>query len=405
MSDDRPAGGIPRYRRARATGLFSRGFRPFFLAAGLYAAALMLHWIAWLLGAAPDLAGPFGPVAWHAHEVLFGVTGAAIAGFLLTAIPNWTGRMPLQGVPLAGLVALWLAGRIAVATGTPFDPWGTAALDLAFPAVFLAVVAREILAGRNRRNLPMVAALSVFLLANAFSHAEAAGWGLSWVEPDLGRRLGLATPILLIVLIGGRITPSFTRNWLVKRGAERLPAPTGRIDALAIGLALVALLHLCLAPYDPWLAATAGAAAAALALRLARWRGAATAAEPLLFALHLGYAWLPIGFAMTAAATLLPAVPASAAWHAFGVGAIGTMTLAVMSRATLGHSGAELTADRWTTAIFASITLAALARIGAALSPQDGPLLLALGAGGWVAAYGLFTLRYGPRLIGLHGTG
>ncbi|MEQ8603185.1 MAG: NnrS family protein [Marivibrio sp.] len=401
MSEARPAGGVPRYAKPRAAGLFSRGFRPFFLAAGVYAVALMLYWLAWIEGAAPAIAGPFDPVSWHAHEVLFGVTGAAIAGFLLTAIPNWTGRLPLQGAGLAGLCGLWLAGRLAVATGTPADPWGAAAIDLSFPVIFLSVVAREILAGRNTRNLPMVAALAVFALANAITHAEAAGWAPpDGVEPGIGLRLGLATPVMLIVLIGGRITPSFTRNWLVKRGATRLPAAAGPVDGIAMACALVALLHLGVRPYDPWLALTAGAAATALALRLARWRGTATAAEPLLLALHIGYAWLPVGFATTAAAAAFPAIPLSAAFHAFGVGAIGTMTLAVMTRATLGHSGAALTADRWTLAIFAAITLAAFARLAAAIRPQDGPLLLALGAGGWILAYGLFSLTYGPRLLG-----
>jgi len=404
MNEIRPAGGGPRDRGPRATGLFSRGFRPFFLAAGLYATGLMLYWSAWIAGAVPDPGGPFDPVSWHAHEILFGVTSASIAGFLLTAIPNWTGRLPLQGGALAGLTGLWLAGRIAVATGTPGDPWGAAALDLAFPLCFLALVGREIVAGRNRRNLPMILALAVFTMANAASHAEAAGWTPpAWIEPGVGLRLGLAAPVMLIALVGGRITPSFTRNWLAKRGAARLPAPAGPIDAGATGLALVALLHLCIAPYDPWLALSAGAAAAGLALRLARWRGAATAAEPLLLALHVGYAWLVAGCALTAAAALSPAIPLSAALHAFGVGAIGTMTLAVMTRATLGHSGADLKADRWAALMFLSITLAAPARIAAAIRPQDGPVWLTLGAGGWILAYGLFSLRFGPRLLGRRG--
>jgi uncharacterized protein involved in response to NO len=380
---------VPRYRRTRAPTLLKHGFRPFFLAAGLHAGAAMGYWMLQLSGTAPMPPSPFGPIGWHTHEMLFGFAGAAIAGFLLTAIPNWTGRMPLQGGPLALLVVLWAVGRGAVWGGGALGPWWVAALDLAFPLCLLAAVLREILAGRNRRNLPVTAALGLFTLANAASHAEAAGWRLADGVDALGRNLGLAVLVLLIALIGGRITPSFTRNWLAKRGAVRLPAPFGPLDGIALGLTLAALILILVAPGD-WPAAVAsGSAALALAVRLARWRGLATAREPML---------LVVGFALAALAAILPSVPPTAAAHAFGVGAVGTMILAVMSRATLGHTGATPVADRWTTLIYGLIQIAALARLTAVLAPAWTQPALSVAGFAWIAAFGGFVLLYGPRL-------
>lgn len=170
------------------------------------------------------------PVEWHVHEMLYGFLVAAVAGFLLTAIPNWTGRMPLQGLPLLGLVLLWLAGRAACAVSEWTGGPAAAGVDLAFLAVFLAVVLREVTAGRNWRNLPMAAALVLLLAGNALMHAAALGW---IADADVGWRLGLAVAVMLISLIGGRIVPSFTRNWLSKRESPVLPPPFGGIDRVA----------------------------------------------------------------------------------------------------------------------------------------------------------------------------
>jgi quercetin dioxygenase-like cupin family protein len=206
----------------------SAGFRPFFLSAALWAAVGLPLSVAYL-DAAAELPTRFPPTIWHAHEMAFGFGGAVVAGFLLTASPNWTGRMPLQGAPLAGLVALWLLGRIAVLFSRSEPALLAATLDLAFPAVFIFVVVREIATGRNWRNLPIVAALALLFMGNLLTHLEA----MEVAETGaIGARMGVATLVMLVALIGGRITPSFTRNWLAKIApAGDEPAPFARIDA------------------------------------------------------------------------------------------------------------------------------------------------------------------------------
>jgi len=389
----RTTGGIPRYRTWHGPALLQQGFRPFFLAAGLWAAGALILWPAMLTGAVA-LPTAFDPVTWHAHEMLFGFAGATIAGFLLTAVPNWTGRLPLQGLPLAGLAALWLAGRVAVAVSAWTSPPAAAALDLAFLAALLGAVAREILAGRNWRNLPVCLALATLLLANALTHLDALG--LAATGPA-GIRLGTAVLVALITLVGGRIVPSFTANWLKKRGETRLPAPFGRFDQATLLLTLAALLAWTMAPAGQLTAVAALAAGLANALRLARWRGHRTLAEPLVAVLHLGYAWIPAGLFLTDIGAWSPdLVPPVAGLHALTAGAIGTMTLAVMTRATLGHTGRALTAGRGTLVIYACVTLGALFRVVAPIAP-DLPML-SLSALLWAGAFLLFAAVYGPLL-------
>ncbi|MEX1155373.1 NnrS family protein [Parvibaculum sp.] len=386
---------VPRYASADAWPLLSAGFRPFFLAAGLWACLSMALWIAMLSGTVA-LPTAFGPVAWHFHELLFGFVAAAIAGFLLTAIPNWTGRLPLQGWPLGGLVLLWIAGRVAVAFSLIIGPGLAAAIDLSFLIVFAAVVAREIVAGRNWRNLPVLGALTVLTAANAMIHAGAFGH-YEWEEA--GKRLAIAVVIMLISLIGGRIIPSFTTNWLRRQDIlGTLPVPFDRFDkgVLALGVVVLALWVVT------GLTALSGAALifAGLvhALRLARWRGAATLKEPLLWILHIGYAWLPVGLVLLGSAAWHPAL-ATSALHALTVGAMGTMILAVMTRASLGHSKRELTAGRGTLAVYLLVLLAALARLAAPFAGSAQALALDLAAGAWIAAFALFVALYIPLYI------
>jgi uncharacterized protein involved in response to NO len=388
-----PSGAIPRYRRYDGPAILQQGFRPFFLMAGLWALVAMAIW-SWQFGQGLRLPTLFGWSAWHAHEMLFGYLAAALAGFLLTAVPNWTGRMPLQGAPLAGLVALWAAGRIAVLISASLGVWPTLVLDLAFLAALLAVILREILAGRNWRNLPVIFGLAALLAANALSHAGAAGW----VDPDPGLRLGIAIFAVLIALIGGRIVPSFTRNWLAKRKAGRMPAKQSRFDQATVLVTLAAALAWTLQPAAPWTAGLAGVAALANAARLARWRGLATWREPLLLVLHAGYAWLPVGFAAVALTPVWPALTQTAALHALTAGAMGLMPLAVMTRATLGHTGRALTADGATTACFALVAVSALTRIAAPLWPAGLLTLYALSAATWILAFALFLGAYAPKL-------
>jgi uncharacterized protein involved in response to NO len=324
--------------------------------------------------------------------MVFGYAAATVAGFLLTAIPNWTGRMPLQGAPLAVLVVLWAAGRAGVLLSGAIGADAAAALDLAFPAAFLAVVAREILAGRNWRNLPMLAALLLLLGGNLLVHLEAMGLATA---ADIGNRLGVATLLMLISFVGGRIVPSFTRNWLAKQRPDVAePAPFGNVDRAAMGLAVIALAAWVVAPdgtIAPWAELAAGLA---LAVRLARWRGLATLREPLLWVLHLGYGWLALGFLLLAVDGRWPLLPQTSALHALTAGAVGTMTLAVMTRATLGHTGRPLTAGRGTTAIYVLVTLATVLRLLAPLAMDHYLPILTLAGAAWSGAFGLFAVLY-----------
>ena len=394
--------GIPRYRPHAGPALFSAGFRPFFLAAALWAALAVPLWLA-AYGRGAVAASVLPPALWHGHEMVFGFAIASVAGFLLTAIPNWTGRMPLQGWPLAALVLLWAAGRLAVLGSAAIGAPAAAAIDLAFPLAFLLTIAREILAGRNWRNLPMLAALALLLLGSLLVHLEALGVAQTG---ELGNRLGLATLLMLISLMGGRIIPSFTRNWLVKmRPQERLPAAAGVLDAATLvltGLGLAAWVGAPDGEWTPWAELLAGIA---VAVRLARWRGLATVREPLLVVLHVGYAWLSCGLLLLAFNGLWALMPASDAVHALTIGAVGTMTLAVMTRASLGHTGRPLAAGPGTKAIFLLITAAALLRLAVALSGGRTELLLWLAGLAWSGAFGLFALFYGrplsrPRVSG-----
>jgi len=370
--------------------MFTAAFRPFFLAATLWAALAVPFW---LLSYAGVIALPAGiaPYLWHQHEMVFGFAFAAVAGFLLTAIPNWTGRLPLRGAPLAALVALWLAGRVALLLSARLPPPAVAALDLAFPAALIAVVGRELVAGRNWRNLPMIVALGLLFTGNLLVHLQQLGLAYT---AFLGNRLGLATLLMLIALIGGRIVPSFTRNWLAKRGASALPPPAGRVDAAALGLTFAALASWVVFPDSALMYGLSLAAGVALGVRLSRWRGLATLDEPLVFVLHAGYAWLALGLALAGLNGLAPFMPRSVALHALTIGAIGTMTLAVMTRATLGHSGRTLSADRPTIAVYVLVTLAALLRLAAPLA-GSGYLAVTLAAGfAWSAAFLLFVATY-----------
>ncbi len=386
---------IPRYRGEAGPALLSAGFRPFFLLAAIWAAVAIPLWLLVFSGT-QRLPTVFAPIDWHVHEMVFGYGAAVVAGFLLTAIPNWTGRMPLEGPPLLALVLLWLLGRAAVLFSARIGEVPAAVLDLAFPAAFFLVVAREIVSGRNWRNLPMVAALLSLFAANLLVHLDALGLART---AAFGNRLGVATLLMLISFVGGRIIPSFTRNWLAKERPQiAAPIPFGPFDRAALSVAALALALWVVAPESDASAFCALVAGLALVLRLARWRGRAALREPLLLVLHLGYAWLALGFLLLGFDRLFPVLPQTAALHALTVGAVGTMTLAVMTRASLGHTGRPLKAGPRTEAIYALVTLAALLRL---LSPLGGAhylLVLSFAGAAWSGAFGLFVLFYGPIL-------
>lgn len=381
---------IPGLDRAGPT-LFSYGFRPFFLGAGVMAVAAMALWIAALAGGLPGGDG-YGAAAWHAHEMLYGFAPAALAGFLMTAIPNWTGKMPLSGRPLAALAGLWLAGRLAMlATGLVGVPTAVA-IDASFLPILAAVCARELVAGGKWKELRVLAGVVLLALANLGFHAEVLLAG----APEIGVRAGVAAFALLAAIVGGRIIPSFTRNWLAMAGATRLPTPFNRHDGLAIGLGFAGLLPWVAAPEGPVTAAAALAGATAVAWRLARWRGAATWREPLLLVLHVAFGFLALGYVAIAAAAL-GWLPPPAALHVILVGGIAGLMLAVMTRATRGHTGRPLVASRWTAASYLCLFAAALVRPAADLAGE--PRLLELAGGLWIAAFLLFLAEYGPMLL------
>ncbi|MGD0291973.1 MAG: NnrS family protein [Candidatus Binataceae bacterium] len=384
-----------RARRLPLPAVFSYAFRPLFLAAGSWAIVGIAVWLAMFLGYV-RLPTRFDPLTWHIHEMLFGFVMAAVGGFLLTAIPNWTNRLPVRGYPLALLTGLWMLGRIVCLISAVLPAWLAIGGDLSFPVALLAVAAREIIAARSWRNLLMTAPLAVFVVADLLMHLESLRFG---VPGGLGWRLGLAAPIMLISVIGGRIIPTFTRNWLLERHRTRLPTPPGAADLAAVGVLNVGLILWAVLP-DLRLAGVILLLAAALnAWRLARWAGGATLAEPLLFILHIGYGWVVIGVALLGLSLLDVGVPVASAIHALTAGAMGTMILAVMPRVTLGHTGRELTASRSTAVIFVLINAAAIMRIAASWNIGGMLLLLALSAICWIAAFGLFEIVYGPMLL------
>jgi uncharacterized protein involved in response to NO len=373
--------------------LFSYGFRPFFLFGALWAALSVALWLPMRSGQL-SLPTTLSPVQWHVHELLFGYVPAVVAGFLLTAVPNWTGRLPVVGWRLMALFLAWVAGRLAVMLSAVIGGGPAAAIDLAFLIALAAVVAREIVAAGNLRHLRVLAVVTLLLAGNALFHLEALGV----VGAGHGLRLGLAATVVLIMLIGGRIIPSFTRNWLAKRGPGRLPAPFDRFDGAVMAASAVALAAWVAAPDATATAWLALVGAVLNAARLGRWAGQRTGSEPLVLVLHVAYAFVPLGFLLVALAVLKPGIVASTgAVHGWTAGAIGLMTLAVMTRASLGHTGRPLVATPPVQMIYVAALVAALTRIGAAF-PLDRELMLTASVLAWVVAFGGFVAAFGPLL-------
>ena len=393
MAGQAAAGGIPRYRAYRGWPLFANGFRPFFLLGAIQAGLAILIWVPVFYGEL-KLSSAFAPRDWHVHEMLYGYLPAIITGFLFTAIPNWTGRLPLQGTPLATLVAVWLAGRLAVTFSASTGWWLSMLVDGSFLLLVVAAAAREIAAGRNWRNLPVIGLVTLLFAGNIAFHLEGHLHGVA----ELGTRIGIAVVVLLISLIGGRIIPSFTRNWLVRENPGRLPVPFNRFDVVVVALGALALASWIVVPDSHAAGVALGIAGLAHLVRLSRWAGDRTLRERLLTILHVGYFFVPLGFLLNAAASF-GLMPSSAGTHAWMAGAAGIMTLAVMTRASLGHTGHALTASAGTQAIYAAIIIAALARICAVIHTAQSDLLLHLAAGAWVIAFFGFALAYGPLLL------
>lgn len=372
---------------------FAAGFRPFFIGCGAWAIIAMAAWIAAISGVS-ILPEHLAPTDWHYNELLFGVIGAAISGFILTAVPNWTGQLPLRGRPLMALFGLWCTGRLVSIFGTWLGIQSVAIIDSAFFVVLFLIVSREIIHGRNWRNLPVAVAIGFFGLAHILFYVEA----LDVLFLDgASQRLGLAVVGCLLTLIGGRIVPSFTRNWLKRRNQEGgVSATPGLIDKLTMLATVLSLLAWVVYPSQPASGYPLILAGLLNALRLARWRGWQTLSEPLLLVLHVGYGWLVLSLVLLGGSILGEWMSQTNALHALSVGAAGTMILAVMSRAILGHTGRELHADWRTVLAFCSISIAALARLGVMAWPGLTMDLYGLSGGAWIVAFALFLWRYAP---------
>jgi uncharacterized protein involved in response to NO len=384
---------LRRRRDYAGPALLSYGFRPFFLGAAIWAALGILLWLPQYFGEL-TLPTAFGPLDWHIHEMIYGYVGAVIAGFLLTAIPNWTGRLRVNGMALAALAGLWVAGRAAILTSAIIGEGIAAVIDIAFLAVLAAMAAREIIAGNNWRNLRVLILLLVLIAGNVMFHLESLWRGTA----DYGVRIAIAAVVALIMLIGGRIVPSFTRNWLVRQNPGRLPQPFGRFDALALAGSVLALVAWIALPQHIVTGVLLLAAGVVQSVRLARWAGDRTFADRLVLVLHVAYAFVPLGFLLLGAAILWPLdLPTSAALHAWTAGAFGLMTLGVMTRASLGHTGRDLVASIPTQLIYLAALIAALSRIAAAFAPSV--LLFHIAAFAWIAAFAGFAAVYGPLLV------
>ncbi|HEX5414475.1 MAG TPA: NnrS family protein, partial [Chloroflexota bacterium] len=370
------------------------GFRPFFFGAALWAALAITVWLGSLAG---DFTLPsgFDPLAWHRHEMLFGFVGAAVAGFFLTAIPNWTGRLPIAGPSLAGLFGIWVAARIAVFSSGTVGILVAAVLDVGFFLTLASVGAREVILSKNR-NLPVVGILLLFALADAGDYLATAG---AIADPLLAIRVAIGLITVMISLIGGRITPSFTRNWLARRGVrEGLPTQPGGFDKIVIGVTALALLFWVTLPVSFGTGVLLVIAAGFQAARLSRWKGWRALPDPLLLILHVGYLWIPVGLLLLGLESAGAPIPQSAAVHALTAGAMGTMILAVMSRASLGHTGRDLRAGGLAILAYVLVTAGAVVRVTAYFLPVA--YMTAIDCAGvlWAGAMAAFLIGYAPVL-------
>jgi len=363
------------------------GFRVFFPLASLFAGLTILLWLEALMRGSNPSRGLLTESLWHAHELLFGFTFAVVAGFLLTAARNWTKRNTLHGAPLFALALIWLLARVAMLGLLPLPRWGIAALCLAFPLILLLVLGRVILKARSRRNYGILLLLFALLLAELVVQLEIGGLLQAVARPALYATLHLM--VLLGVVIGGRVIPLFTRN---RTGAQVRSLPT--LDKLAIGSASMVVI---LAPLEqaltltwlkPALAAVALLSGVMQLLRMRHWGLSAALKVPMLAVLHLGAFWIGAGQLLLALSLYLPSLPTPLALHALSIGAIGTLTVGMIARVSLGHTGREIVASVAMRLAFAAITLSVLARLGGVfMTPAQRPL-------SWWIAGGLFFLAY-----------
>lgn len=367
--------------------LWSLGFRPFYLLASVFSAISVLLWAAQFSGLLPNayLQGAL----WHGHEMLFGYTMAVVAGFLLTAVRAWTGQETITGAPLMALAALWVAGRVLVLT--PLGVW-SAVVNAAFPVALALAIAVPLWRARNVRNYFFVGLL--LLMATLVGTLHAALLGVFELPPRLGLVLGLDVMLFIMAVMSGRVIPMFTNNGVPGAGAER----RALIEKLALASVLLLLAADLLQLPSGLVAVVALGAALAHGIRLWLWRPWRTLAVPLVWILHAAYAWIVTYLAMRAlsAAGL---IGASYAIHAFTVGAIGGLTMGMMTRTARGHTARPLRADGFELACFLLIQAAAMVRVfGGMITPAWYLASVQISGVLWAAAFGLFAVRYWPVL-------
>jgi len=387
-----PSAKILARREYAGPAFLSGAFRPFFLGASVWAVVSIAYWLAIYNGwvSAPDA---ISGRDWHIHEMLFGFVGAAVGGFILTAVPNWTGRLPVRGWPLGGLAALWLLGRIVMLSEIPM----LMLLDIVFLFALAFVVAREIIGGRNKRNLVVAVMITLLAVANLLTHVERLQIvnmdGHSW-------RFTLAVLLSLLSLIGGRVTPSFTRNLLARQsvatmGPPKMPAkPGGKIDKFVMVFSAISLLVWVFAPTHMGTGIALCLAGAAQLFRLSRWQGMQVINQSIIVVLHIAYAWIGLSLILLGASILSDRLLTSDAIHGLTIGAIGIMIAAMMSRASFGHSGLPMKAGWALTTVYGLVGLAVILRLGAAVwSPLT---MINLAGLAWVLAFTLFVVFFLP---------
>ena len=374
--------------------IFQNSFRPFFIAAGIWATLAVPFWLLNYFGIMIVIDN-FNILLWHQHEILYGFVAAAIAGFILTAIPNWTGRLPIKNKPLAILVFLWILGRVGFLTTAIFGTITTSLMDLPFLIVLVLVIMREIVSGKNWRNLPVIILISFFTLGNILVHLQ-----IHEIidSAELGIRLSTFVLSILLALIGGRIVPSFTRNWLAQNKANKFPRPFGNFDKISLISLVVFVFAQVIIPHHQATSLLALLAGLLHGIRFIRWKVWMTLAEPLIWILHVGYMWLCVALVLIGLSGLTDFVPYTSSYHALTVGAFSTMILAVMTRASLGHTGRTIKATLGTTTIFIFITIAAILRVYEPFINESGSLILSLSGIFWTLSFSLFVFIYLPIL-------
>jgi uncharacterized protein involved in response to NO len=377
----------------RDAGLFALGFRPFYTLAGIFAVAAVAVWLL-SLAAVFHIGGYLPGVFWHSHEMVFGFATAVMAGFLLTAVRNWTGLPTPTGLALAALAAVWFAGRVLIITGPPLL---AAIVDVAFIPALAAAIAAPIIRSRNQRNYKIVVILLLIALANVVFHLALRGLLPAWlIRTTVVTALDLIT--LLFAIVAGRVIPAFTKNAI----PESAPRHAGWLEFLSFGsLILIIVARIS----DDWVPVSAMVPAVLLviaavshAYRLALWQPHLTVSNPLLWMMPVAYSWLPVALFLRALAQY--SVVGEAVWiHALTTGAISGLMLAMMMRSALGHTGRPLVAGGMEMGAFLVLQLAAIVRVAAGLFSEAHYLQVVVASGIlWMLAFGVFLTRYLPML-------